>query len=109
MLVIIIDRLIGVKMFLVDLVYKADISIVEKFTPEHRAWLDEQYKAGHFMFSGPKKPRTGGIIIAKMNSREDLQTLLANDPFAKNQVAEYHITEFIAMKTHGELQQFVEK
>lgn len=109
MLVIIIDRLIGVKMFLVDLVYKADISIVEKFTPEHRAWLDEQYKAGHFMFSGPKKPRTGGVIIAKMANREELEILLAEDPFAKNQVAEYHITEFIAMKAHPELQQFVEK
>ena len=99
----------GIKMFLVDLVYTADISDVEKCTLEHRAWLDEQYKAGYFMFSGPKKPRTGGIIIAKMSNREELETLLAEDPFAKNQVAEYHITEFLAMKAHPELQQFVEK
>jgi len=96
-------------MFLVDIVYKVDITTVEKHTPAHRNWLDEQYKAGIFVFSGPKKPRTGGVIIARMDSREKLEDLLSNDPFLQNEVADYHITEFVAMKAHPELQQFTDK
>lgn len=96
-------------MFMVDIVYTVDISTIEKHTSAHRSWLDEQYQKNFFIFSGPKKPRTGGIIIAKMESRTALEELLKNDPFAQNQVADYHITEFLAMKTHPQLQQFAEK
>jgi uncharacterized protein YciI len=58
---------------------------------------------GNFIASGRKVPRTGGIILSKMNNKEELERILDKDPFKKKNLAEYDITEFIASKTCQEL------
>ncbi len=81
-------------MFVIDLHYAAPLEEIDPLIDAHVAFLEDSYTAGRFLASGPKIPRTGGVIIAVSDSRETLEASLQNDPFHKHGVAEYRITEF---------------
>ena len=83
--------------FVVDLVYLAPLEDVDVYLEGHRAFLRDGYSKGMFLASGPKKPRTGGIILAQAKTRADLEQFLEGDPFKANGVANYDITEFNAV------------
>ena len=82
------------RMFIVSLTYVVGLETVERFLPAHVTYLEAHYAAGDFIASGRKVPRTGGIIFSKLASRAALEAVLAEDPFAVNQVACYDIIEF---------------
>ena len=86
------------KFFLVELTYKADLPQIEAATPAHREFLQAGYERGLLLCSGPKVPRTGGLIIARSDSLEAAQTLFAADPFQKQGLAEYRFVEFNPVK-----------
>jgi uncharacterized protein YciI len=90
-------------MFVVSLTYKVDLSEVEKFIAEHVSFLDKYYAKGHFLISGRKEPRTGGVILAKANSVDVLNTILAEDPFHRENIADYEVTEFIPSKFSNDI------
>jgi len=46
------------------------------------------------LFSGPKIPRTGGIIVARAESAEQLVEFFSQDPYQKKGAATYQFTEF---------------
>ncbi|MDP5214125.1 YciI family protein [Pseudoalteromonas tunicata] len=94
-------------MFIVSITYCTDLSQVELLLAEHLRFLDANYQAGHFLASGPKVPRTGGIILANIPSREALHTLLENDPFYRDGIAVYEITEFSVTKAAANLSELV--
>ena len=83
------------QLFVVSLEYVKPLSTVDRYLKEHKAFLDQQYAAGHFVASGRKVPRTGGVILASVANRADLEKILAADPFAKHRLAEYQVTEFL--------------
>ena len=71
----------------------------EQRSPEliarHRAFLQEGYDRGHFLLSGPHIPPTGGILIARAESLEQLKEILKEEPFTKAKVMRFKtITEF---------------
>ena len=86
-------------MFIVSVNYIKPLGQIDSLLEEHIEFLKVQYEKKVFIFSGRKVPRTGGIIIAKANSREELHVILEHDPFSKNGVAEYEITEFVPSMT----------
>ncbi|WP_428524792.1 YciI family protein [Roseibium sp.] len=89
-------------LFVVDLTYIADLSKIDALLEPHRAFLKSGYDRGVFLASGPKEPRTGGVIIARANTRAELEKLIEQDPFKQEGVAEYRITEFnLVMKADG--------
>ena len=91
-------------MYIVNLTYLKPLTEIELHLAAHRAFLDEQYALGLFIASGPKNPRDGGIILARGGlSRTELDAVLAQDPFARNGVASYEVTEFEATKHHPTL------
>ncbi|MFD2365945.1 YciI family protein [Pseudoduganella sp. GCM10020061] len=94
-------------MFIVSLTYK-DIGKVDALLGAHRDFLREQYGRGIFLMSGPKRPRTGGIIIANAETREELDAAIALDPFYQAGVAEYEITEFAVNASSDALAPFRE-
>lgn len=49
----------------------------------HRAFLQQGYERGDFLFSGPSVPPTGGVLVARAASRAALDALLADEPFVK--------------------------
>ncbi|WP_234418463.1 YciI family protein [Dongshaea marina] len=64
----------------------------------HVEYLEQQYWAGYFVASGRKVPRSGGMILARAESRSVLDAVLARDPFAVAGVAEYRVEEFVPGK-----------
>lgn len=90
-------------MFIAVLVYKVPIEEVEKHLNEHVEFLKEQYEAGNFIASGRKVPRTGGVILSNMKSKNEFEEVLAKDPFKINVVADYEIIEFVPTMTSKEL------
>jgi uncharacterized protein YciI len=88
--------------FLVDLTYICSLEQVDFHKAAHIKFLDFFYAQGNFIFSGPKSPRTGGLILAKTNSKTELENILELDPFKKQKIAQYTVTEFTpAMYSEG--------
>ena len=81
-------------MFIVLLHYIQPLTVIETHIAEHRDFLDRHYAAGHFIASGPQLPRTGGVILAKGLNREELDAVLAEDPFHREKAASYQVIEF---------------
>jgi len=59
--------------------------------------------------SGRQEPRKGGIIICYANSRLEIETMIQNDPFNREKVAEYEIIEFLPSMVAPQLADFKNK
>ena len=94
-------------MFLLPLKYKVPIEHVERVTPVHREFLEQGYRAEKLLVSGPRVPRTGGVIVARVKTREEVDALIHEDPFFKEGVADYEIVEFQAVKFHSSIANLV--
>ena len=94
-------------MFIITLTYKQPIEIVDQYLIAHRAYLETGYQNNCFLASGPKNPRTGGIIISQLKDRTQLEALLKNDPFMLNDIADYDIVEFTPVKHHPDFAAFL--
>ncbi len=81
-------------MFVILVDYVKPLADVDRWIEAHRAFLREGYAAGRFLASGPRQPRTGGVILAHGCERAELEALLENDPFKREGVAAYTILEF---------------
>jgi len=79
-------------MLILSLTYIAALEKVDEQVEAHMAWIKQGYDAGHFIASGRKMPRTGGVILAK-GDRAAMEAFCAADPFVLHGVAEYDITE----------------
>lgn len=95
-------------MFIINLTYKIELEKVDQFLNEHIEFLNEQYKLGNFLASGRKIPRTGGIILSNVKSKSELEKIIEKDPFKKNELADYELTEFVLSKTCDELKFLME-
>ncbi len=83
-------------MFVIDLEYVADLDAIDAAMKEHVVFLKRQYAAGRFVASGRKVPREGGVILAVGESREQIEALMAEDPFCKKGLARARVIEFRA-------------
>lgn len=90
-------------MFIISLTYIKPLEEVDTLLEEHVDYLKEQYALGNFLASGRKVPRTGGVILARGASRDEIETIITLDPFYRHGVAEYEITEFSPTMTIDEL------
>ena len=83
-------------MFVIELIYKADLEDIDAHMKAHMRYLKAHYASGHFLVSGRKIPRDGGIILAVGQSREEIESIAAQDPFVTNGLAEARVIEFRA-------------
>lgn len=82
-------------MFIILLNYTCQLEEIDKHLDAHVAYLKHEYANGHFIASGRKVPRTGGVILSNVKTKNELEGILAKDPFYQAGLAEYDITEFI--------------
>jgi uncharacterized protein YciI len=82
--------------FVVELIYKAELAAIDAQMRAHMAFLKKHYAAGTFVVSGRKIPRDGGIIIATGKSRQEIEAIVKEDPFVKLGLADLRIVEFRA-------------
>ena len=90
-------------MFVVELIYKADLAAIDAQMRPHMAFLKKHYAAGTFVVSGRKIPRDGGIIIATGKSRAEIEAIVKDDPFVKLGLAEFRIVEFRASQRANDI------
>lgn len=81
-------------MFIVQITYTVPLETVDKHLPAHVEWLHEHEAAGHFVVYGRLVPRSGGVIVADLPSREALDEILYEDPFMKHAVGTYQVLQF---------------
>ncbi|MDY7579648.1 YciI family protein [Herbaspirillum sp. RTI4] len=86
-------------MFVISITYIKSAAEVDLLLTAHKHFLNEHYANGNFLMSGRKVPRKGGIIIADVADRAEMESIMESDPFSIGEVAEYTITEFIPSMT----------
>lgn len=86
------------KHFLILITYKVDLTVIDSLLVQHREFLQTGYDNNLLLMSGPENPRTGGVVIAKANSLEEIKSFFAGDPYYKNNAAEYDFREFNPVK-----------
>jgi uncharacterized protein YciI len=83
-------------MFMIELIYKAELTEIDAAMKEHIAFLERGYAAGIFVVSGRKIPRDGGVLLALGNDRAKMEELMAHDPFVAQGLADVRIVQFRA-------------
>lgn len=96
-------------MFVVKITYLVALDEIDKYVQSHRDFLDEYYKKGLFLVSGPMNPRVGGIIVANGKDKDALMAVLENDPYNKAGIANYEVIEFSAVKYQNEVKAYIEQ
>jgi uncharacterized protein YciI len=89
--------------FVIELVYKADLAQIDAAMKPHMAYLRKHYDAGTFIASGRKVPRDGGIILAVGDDRDQIEAIVREDPFVASGLAEYRIIQFRASQRAKDL------
>ena len=95
-------------MFVILLHYLKPLSEVDRYVAEHRAFLKRHYAAGNFLLSGRQQPRSGGVIIARGETRAQIEAIVREDPFNREQIARYEFVEFVPSLTDARLAEFKE-
>jgi uncharacterized protein YciI len=78
--------------YVIDLNYVRPLSEVDVHVDEHRELLARQAEQGTVLASGPKSPRTGGVIVTAEVTRDEVEALIAADPFHRHGLADYSVT-----------------
>jgi uncharacterized protein YciI len=96
-------------MFVIELIYKVGLARIDAHMPAHVAFLKKYYTAGNFLVSGRKIPRDGGIIFAVGKSRQQIEAIVAEDPFVEHDLADFRIIEFRASQRADDIQKRIDK
>src|SRR5436309_1428841 len=95
-------------MFVIELIYKADLAEIDAHMAAHVVFLKKYYAAGNFLISGRKIPRDGGIIVAVGESRQQIERIIKQDPFYERGLADFRIIEFRANQRADDIQKRIE-
>ncbi len=81
-------------MFVILLDYTAPLADIDRHMRAHVKFLNAQYASGTFVVSGRRIPRTGGVILARGKSREEIEAIMNEDPFVARGAATFEVVEF---------------
>jgi uncharacterized protein YciI len=95
-------------MFVIELIYRAELSQIDAHMKAHVAFLKKYYAAGNFLVSGRKIPRDGGIILSVAKDKQALQAIIEQDPFYVHGLAEFRIIEFRASQRADDIQKRID-
>lgn len=96
-------------MFIINLNYIVPLDDLDRHMKAHVVFLKKYYRENKFVASGRKVPRTGGIILAVAESREEVENIIQEDPFYIHKLAEFTITEFLTSQYHPQLEALLKK
>jgi uncharacterized protein YciI len=81
-------------MFIIFIRNLRPIEEVEELLPQHIEFLDYYYGEGIFICSGQQTSKSGGIIIARAENREHMESVMCEDPLFRMGVSDFSIVEF---------------
>jgi len=96
-------------MFIIELTYTSDLADIDAAMRAHMRWLKAQYAAGHFLMSGRKVPRDGGVIIAVGRSRDEVEAMARQDPFVTGGLATVRVIEFHASQRAASIDKLMDE
>jgi len=99
---------INAMLYVVIVTYQKSIEEVDNHLAAHRDFLERYYSSGQFIASGPQTPRTGGILLSKGHSKQEILDILKDDPFNILGIASYEVIEFNPVKYHKTFKQFID-
>jgi uncharacterized protein YciI len=95
-------------MFVIELIYKADLARIDSHMAAHMKFLKKYYAAGNFIVSGRKIPRDGGIILAAGASRHAIEAIVKEDPFVDKGLADFRVVEFRVSQRADDIQERID-
>ena len=99
----------GTEMFVVELIYKADLAQIDARMRAHMAFLKKHYASGHVPRSRAARFRaTAASSWRSRKSREELEAIMREDPFCKHGLAEFRVIEFRASQRATDIPKRVE-
>ena len=96
-------------MFVIELIYKAELARINAHMAAHVKFLKQHYASGHFLVSGRKIPRDGGIILAVGKTRADIEAIVEQDPFVVHGLADFRVIEFRASQRADDIPQRIDR
>ncbi|MFD0277741.1 YciI family protein [Kitasatospora sp. NPDC127111] len=81
-------------MFVVTVTYTAPLDEVDRWRPAHGEWLNRLIAERSFLVVGRQVPLVGGVYLAAGMPVDELDRLLATDPYAVRGVATHSVVEF---------------
>ena len=94
-------------MFIIELNYKTSLEEIDVHMQAHIEYLDKNFASGNFLISGRKIPREGGIIIANASTKEEIETMIQQDPFYKYKLADIRIIKFANGKRAKDINELI--
>jgi len=85
-------------MYIIEITYKVPVDVIDHNMASHMKFVDKYYHSGNFIASGRKEPRDGGLIFATADSPQEIDNIVAEDPFKILGLADYRIIHFKATK-----------
>ena len=82
-------------LYLILLDYLRPLPELETHLAAHREFLARHYAAGHFLLSGRREPRTGGVILARAGSLAEVSRWIDEDPFKQTGIASHEIIAWV--------------
>jgi uncharacterized protein YciI len=86
------------KFFVIEISYTTPLTEIDRVLLKHREFLQTGYDQKRLLLSGPQNPRTGGVLIARGESLEEVKQFFSNDPYQLEKLATYRFIEFTPVK-----------
>lgn len=96
-------------MFIIELTYKANLADIDAAMRAHMTFVKKYYASGHFLMSGRKIPRDGGVIFAIGKDREEMERIAHEDPFYTKGLADVRVVEFRASQRADDIQKRIDE
>ena len=68
--------------------------IFDQYVPDHKAYVRELIASGHQAKTGYWGELGGGMLLFKAESREEAESIVAQDPLVKNGCVEYELHQW---------------
>ena len=94
--------------FIVELSFRQPMETFGEAVGRHRSFLQQAYDSGKLLISGPRVDKTGGLIVARGESENEIRQLFADDPYKVEGLADYAFTEFTPTKAQPLLADWVD-
>jgi len=86
------------KHFLVFIHYKVPVDQLGDNVRLHREFLQTGYDRGWLLMSGPRNPKTGGVVVARAPALDGLKEFFTKDPYKLLGLADHEFLEFDPVK-----------
>ena len=90
-------------MYILYINFTKSLQDAQPVFPAHLEFIDAHIKTGEFLLSGGLAGKPAGVVLANIGNEDELKALIAEDPFVREQVADYEVIEFKPSRYHESL------